>query len=69
VATGLNLDQEHVTVEGTGELARCLQHETDHLRGELFIDRLQSAERRRVLRLINSDQIAASAAPPGRPVE
>jgi peptide deformylase len=52
IATGLNLDQEHVTVAGTGELARCLEHETDHLRGKLFIDQLESAERRRVMRQI-----------------
>ncbi len=31
---------EPVTLEGTGLLARCVQHETDHLDGVLFIDRL-----------------------------
>ena len=35
---GVDLGQRAVRVTGTGELARCLQHETDHLRGELFID-------------------------------
>jgi peptide deformylase len=68
VATGLNLEQEQVTVVGTGELARCLQHETDHLHGELFIDRLDSAERRRVMRHIHAEQIVASATL-GRPTE
>jgi peptide deformylase len=34
VAEGVDLDQRPVTVTGTGELARCLQHETDHLHGE-----------------------------------
>jgi peptide deformylase len=68
VATGVSLDQEQVTVPGTGELARCLQHETDHLRGELFIDRLDSPERRRVLRQIYSDQLGVGT-PPGRPAE
>ncbi|MGH3524031.1 MAG: peptide deformylase, partial [Mycobacterium sp.] len=29
-----------VTVEGTGLLARCLQHETDHLDGMLYLNRL-----------------------------
>jgi peptide deformylase len=33
-----------------GELARCLQHESDHLHGELYIDKLAGAERRRVMR-------------------
>lgn len=50
VAEGVNLRQELVQVTGTGELARCLQHETDHLRGELFIDGLSGLERRRVMR-------------------
>lgn len=52
VASGVDLRQEPVTVTGDGELARCLQHETDHLRGELFIDKLAIGERRRVLRQI-----------------
>jgi peptide deformylase len=39
-----------VTVTGTGYLARCLQHETDHLRGVLYIDHLPRNRRRRVLR-------------------
>ena len=37
---------------GTGELARCLQHETDHLRGELYIDKLTGDERRRIVRQV-----------------
>jgi peptide deformylase len=69
VATGLNLDQERVTITGTGELARCLQHEIDHLRGELFIDRLEAAERRRVMRTIHAEQIAADVEPSGRSTE
>ena|SRR5215467_13545417 len=52
VAAGVDLRQDPVTVTGAGELARCLQHETDHLRGELFIDKLDSDERRRVMRQI-----------------
>lgn len=39
-----------IEVTGTGYLARCLQHETDHLRGMLFIDHLPRNRRRRVLR-------------------
>lgn len=50
VAEGVDLRQEPVVVSGEGELARCLQHETDHLRGKLYIDDLASAERRRVMR-------------------
>jgi peptide deformylase len=50
VVAGVDLAQDPVVVAGTGELARCLQHETDHLRGKLYIDGLTGAERRRVLR-------------------
>jgi peptide deformylase len=39
-----------VEVTGTGFFARCLQHETDHLRGILYIDHLPRNRRRRVLR-------------------
>ena len=50
VVEGVGLCQEPVIVAGTGELARCLQRETDHLRGKLYIDDLTGAERRRVMR-------------------
>jgi len=56
-AAGVDLRQEPVIVAGTGELARCLQHETDHLRGELYIDKLAGPERRRVMRLINAGSV------------
>ena len=50
VVEGVDLRREPVVVSGTGELARCLQHETDHLLGRLYIDGLTGAERRRVMR-------------------
>jgi peptide deformylase len=37
---GLDADGEPVTMEGTGLIARMLQHETGHLDGQLYIDRL-----------------------------
>ncbi|MHA7264595.1 peptide deformylase [Arthrobacter sp. TMN-37] len=43
-----------VEVEGTGMLARCLQHETDHLRGTLYIDRLRGEEKKAAMRAIRS---------------
>jgi peptide deformylase len=64
-AAGVNLQQEPVTVTGTEEFARALAHETDHLHGELFIDRLDSGERRRVLRQIHADQISGHPPPVG----
>jgi peptide deformylase len=39
-----------IDVSGTGYFARCLQHETDHLKGLLYIDHLPRNRRRRVLR-------------------
>ncbi|HEY1626782.1 MAG TPA: peptide deformylase [Streptosporangiaceae bacterium] len=50
VVTGLDLRGEPVTLAGRGELARCFQHETDHLHGELYIDKLDRAERAVVMR-------------------
>src|SRR4051812_6539017 len=40
VAKGFNEHGEPVQIEGTEMLARCIQHESDHLDGILFIDRL-----------------------------
>ena len=50
VVTGVDLAGQPVTVAGDGEFARCLQHEADHLRGELYIDKLSGPERAAVLR-------------------
>jgi len=44
------------TVEGTGLLARALQHELDHLDGVLFMDRLQGLRRDLLLRKIRKLQ-------------
>lgn len=38
--SGQDLDGKPIEVEGTGYLARCLQHETDHLDGLLYLNRL-----------------------------
>jgi peptide deformylase len=62
-AAGLDLEQRPVRVTGTGELARCLQHETDHLRGELYVDGLPGAERRDVMQQIRRQQVGAGAQP------
>jgi peptide deformylase len=49
VVRGVDRHGEPVEVAGTGELARCLQHETDHLAGMLYLDRLTRGARRRAL--------------------
>lgn len=52
VATGMNMHGEPVTIEGSDLLARCVQHETDHLDGVLFIDRLDRENRKAALKAI-----------------
>ena len=52
VAKGWNMHGEPVEVEGTETLARCIQHETDHLDGVLFLDRLDADTRKAAMREI-----------------
>ena len=56
VAKGFNMHGEPVTVEGTELLARCLQHESDHLDGVLFIDRLPESERKLAMKEIRESE-------------
>ncbi len=44
------------TIEGTGLLARALQHEIDHLDGRLFLDRLRGVKREIIVRKIRKLQ-------------
>jgi peptide deformylase len=52
VVRGLNRELEEYTIEGTGLLARALQHEVDHLNSCLFVDRLRGISRDLILRKI-----------------
>ena len=52
VAHGQNMYGDPITVEGTARLARAIQHETDHLDGVLFVDRLDGETRRAAMRAI-----------------
>ena len=52
VARGMNMHGEPVFIEGSDLLARCIQHETDHLDGVLFVDRLDRETRRAAMRAI-----------------
>lgn len=52
VVTGLDRHGEPHTVDGTGLLARCFQHEMDHLDGKLFIDRLRGLQKDLIVRRI-----------------
>ena len=49
---GIDLDGNEVVLEGEGLLAQALQHETDHLDGMLFLERLTPEERRVAMREI-----------------
>ncbi|MBD7958062.1 peptide deformylase [Microbacterium sp. Sa4CUA7] len=47
---GMDLDGNQIVLEGDGLLAQALQHETDHLEGRLFLDRLSPEDRRTAMR-------------------
>jgi peptide deformylase len=64
VATGFNEHGEPVRLVGTGIMARCCQHETDHLDGVMFLDRLDPAARKEAMRQIREAPWYNSAAPP-----
>ncbi len=63
VARGMNMHGDPVTIEGSDLLARCIQHETDHLDGVLFIDRLDPAARKAAMKEIRRSEWAGRAAP------
>ncbi|HVH11686.1 MAG TPA: peptide deformylase [Longimicrobium sp.] len=50
VVDALDTKGNPVRIEAEGMLARCLQHEIDHLDGVLFIDRLSPIKRNMLLR-------------------
>jgi peptide deformylase len=49
-AVGIDLDGNAVEVSGTGVMAQALQHETDHLNGLLYLDRLDKENRRAAMK-------------------
>ena len=49
---GTDLDGHEVVVEGTELMARCLQHEVDHLDGMLYLDRLERSVRKKAMRAV-----------------
>ena len=63
VAKGQDMYGEPVVVEGTEMLARAVQHETDHLDGILFIDRLDPQSRKEAMRAIREAEWAGEPAP------
>jgi peptide deformylase len=63
VAHGQNMYGDPITVEGTAKLSRCIQHETDHLDGVLFVDRLDTATRKAALKQIREAEWSGLARP------
>jgi peptide deformylase len=54
VVTGVDLEGRDIEVDGSGLMGRCLQHETDHLDGVLYIDRLPKDVRKQAMREIRN---------------
>ncbi|MEU9077489.1 peptide deformylase [Kitasatospora sp. NPDC004745] len=63
VAKGFTMYGDPVTLEGTRLLARCIQHETDHLDGIVFIDRLDREQRKAALKAIRDTDWGGGPAP------
>jgi peptide deformylase len=63
VAKGFNMYGDPVIIEGTELLARCVQHETDHLDGILFIDRLDKKQRKLAMKAIREAEWNGEPAP------
>jgi peptide deformylase len=63
VATGFDLHGEPVVIDGSELLARCIQHETDHLDGVLFVDRLDDLTRKSAMKAIREAEWSGMAPP------
>lgn len=63
VARGMDMHGEPVVLEGTEWLARCVQHETDHLDGILFVDRLDAEARKEAMKAIRQAEWFGEPAP------
>jgi peptide deformylase len=54
VVEGFDVHGKPLTLQGSGLMARCLQHEVDHLDGRLFLDRLTGEARKSALRALRA---------------
>lgn len=69
VAKGFNMYGEPITVEGSEFLARALQHETDHLDGILFIDKMSPEDRKLAMKDIRQSEWFNLANEQGRSIQ
>ena len=49
---GIDVEGEELVLEGEGLMAQMLQHETDHLRGVVYLDVLSKEQRRAALKAV-----------------
>ena len=63
VARGWDVHGEPLEIEGSELLARCIQHETDHLDGVLFVDRLDPDTRKQAMAEIREAEWFGAAVP------
>jgi peptide deformylase len=63
---GQDVDGAPIQMTGEGLLARIFQHETDHLDGMLYIDRLDDEGRRSVMAALRRIELGLAEAPPKR---
>lgn len=67
VAHGQNQYGDPITVDGTALLARCIQHETDHLDGVLFVDRLDRETKKAAMKAIRAAEWSGLSTPTPAP--
>jgi peptide deformylase len=63
VARGQDMHGEPVQLVGTALMARCVQHETDHLDGILFVDRLDPETKKEAMKAIREAEWNNQPAP------
>ncbi len=63
VAAGQNMYGDPIVIEGSGYLSRALQHETDHLDGVLFVDKLDETTRKAAMKAIREADWAGEPLP------
>ena len=56
---GRDLEGRPITIHAEGLLARVFQHETDHLNGMLFLDRLADEDRRNAMSMLRERELGA----------
>ena len=64
IAKGFNRHGDPIQIVGTGLMARCVQHESDHLDGVLFLDRLDATRRKEAMKAIRASEWYNPEAPP-----